>query len=432
MSQFFKDFDEENLQSQSKKQPIKIKSDSDELEGEERITNKDKKLQELQEEIFQLEETYNNRDIEQFIKNIKKYKLILKDQMPTFLYNFFNVALSKIKSAGTKNKIKKLLASHEKLKEESVEIQTNVAGLERIVVKEDEEEKLNELIISMSRKLSYVDLVRELLILKNSKTANNEKCKICLTLLNLHIKNKSLEFEMIGDLIDEVLVYLKQSQKFMGVNFNTYFENNIEIYLNYMMLICDHEHQPQFKVYLEKTKWLNNEVVCRKELEFIFYNCNENILNDDKIYRILYLIRSKLYEDAYNYYKANEHLYEDYLRIKVELGILAFESKAFMFSFEILQKCYFSGQKEQENLLFILCIILEEEVLESDFFDIFIDNLSILEDNIFMLKMNQVKGEIFRAYYMFKNEDYLSADRILEEVRPGFHLCKVMKKPISI
>lgn len=431
MSQFFKNFEEDNISNQPKKAPVKPVQESDE-EEEEKISNKEKRLNELQEEVFRIEETCDSREVEAFLKNIKKYKTVIKDGLPLFLVSFLKLALESQKMPqGTKNKIKKFLSTNAAQKVEPVAVQANNIVVDDQNDEEKEEISLNNTILDLSKRLAYEELVHEFENLRDLKTKANERAKICLSLLNLHMKNKCGDFNKVASLLDEILDCVKDEVQFMEINFKRYFQKNIDVYLDYLISISRAINHDALKGYFKKTKYLNNELVERKELEFKFYVLNENVETDDKIYHLLYLIRRKTYQNAYNYYTANKGTYRNCLKIKVELGLLAFESCDFLVAFNILQQCYLEGFRDNENILFILCIILENEVVDMEFFDIFIDNIRIIEDNVFMLKTNTIKSEIFRAYYLLKNEDYVNADKILSEIAPGVNFSQIFKSVCS-
>lgn len=410
MSEFFKNYDTEEEQ----KKPTKVFQESSE-EEEDKTPNKEKKTQELQEEVNKLK-NYNNKNIDNLLKNMKKYKNAIKDGLPAFLTSFFEKILADKKiSQNIKNKIKKFIGQYEQeIEAEVVEIQE-----EREVIETIDNEKIendfNNMIIEICMNKDLKIQEEKLMDLYNKRSIENEKCKVALSLLNLYFKMRIDDFMKIKRIFDDICIYIKNDARFMGISFKEIITNNIELYFNNIFQILKKEFYNDFNDLLRNIKFIDEKKVYKKELEFNYFYLNNTVETEDEMFKLLFLIRKNEYKEAEKYYESIDNSKID-IRILNELGLLAFKNDNYLFSFKLLEKCYFAGCKENQKILFALCVLIEEQIVNEKFYDVFIENIRILENNKFLYETEDTLAEIYRSYYFLNNYDYETSSQILERV----------------
>ncbi|KAM0686776.1 hypothetical protein COBT_001994 [Conglomerata obtusa] len=413
------------------------------------------KMEELEEEVANL--TITPKNIDNIIKNLKQHhKTFNKNGLPDFVIAFLQSGSEKGNSK-VKSHISKFMGTYNAAdisNGKNFDNDDKATGEAQFKIKEDEkkqtnekqrkffnEEKLNNAIIKITTKEEFKNQEKNFILLLEKSEEINEKAKILLTLLTFYLKKKYF-FSKAVDTIRKLVNIIKDCEDliFLEIDIKKVVVNNIDNYLGYLFPFIDADNAEEFKCLLDEIIFINTEKIFKKQLIFEFFVLNQNSKNKDEIFKLLYLIRNNEYEKAMEYYNKQINLFDkvkpyenkfdsNYVKLEIlnELGNFSFVNMNYKFAFEILQLCYFNKAQKNENILYILTIILEDEICDEKFYDVFYENLRCLEQNIFLMKSNNKKEEIFRAFYYLCNYDYESCCDILENVEPNINLRNMFK-----
>lgn len=114
-----------------------------------------------------------------------------------------------------------------------------------------------------------------------------------------------------------------------------------------------------------------------------------------------------------------------------ELGHRAIQERDFNSAISLLEISYYNktiwSNPATENILHILCICFEERMRKRKFFEVFRRNLFQIGDNLLLLKSQDVKMEIARAFIFLQLGNYPAAEKILNSVLPGFECENILR-----
>ncbi|TBU15979.1 hypothetical protein CWI38_0038p0060 [Hamiltosporidium tvaerminnensis] len=439
MSQFFKDFDDEEINEKSKKITKKAFFDEDSSEEKDKISKKEKKKNELQLLVISAEEDFSVKQAENIVKTFKKNSNIFKNDIPRFLKRFFLQIIEEKKStASLKRQVNEILKKYEKedtIKEDEVvkteEKRTEVFENKLLVILEIE---------------NYKTKIETLFELSKSKNLqDSELAKIYMSLLgifNNEIANtKSENTPKKKELLKEIFIvmnflleiFFKHDTLFYeNIDLKKLFTENLNFYIVKIFDIIDESYFDACRDLLKKTESISLEISKSKSLEFSFFYDNKIIENEIFPFNILYLLRINEYEKSKSLYLESEYIKTPaYFKVISELGIMAFYKQDFIFSFKLLQECYFEANFHNlENYLLIMCVIHEEKVINEIFFNIFLEKIRLLENNKLILKAYDSKLEIFRAYLFLYNFDYKKSYEILKKIEPRLECYDVLKNRV--
>lgn len=472
MSEFF------NFESTSPKSKKKTFIEESSSEDEPKKSNQLKKQENLRSEIFSIDPK-NSAQIEKFLKNIKKYKSVLKDGLPKYMLNFLNKCLE-FSNKGLKTKINRVIETYQienKFEEKIVKVESKSLDLIEEILKNDDMEGLNRLYENGDKKLKlkvcfvklgilnrwinggmrvdcddFIDILDDVLRLlsdnNNIEIKEYLSKKECLKKDTENMSNKEslMDNSFDGNEDDYILKYKNQ------------FKENINFYLKQIFKIIKPEYYPKFDNLLKNLEEFNFDIKL-KTLEFKFYYKNEIEYNTDTNYKLLYFIRSNDYKSSKEYYLNLYHSITD-LRILNELGNFALKCFDFKFSFDIFEyisqnisddplmgnkpgydnKLLMANRLSYDNKInastdnsftcnnkliidsneifykkLALCVILDSDIKNYDFFkNVFIVKVKKF-DNEFLLKSVDLENEIIRAYYLFKRKRIREASNILHK-----------------
>ncbi|KAM0676207.1 hypothetical protein GVAV_000170 [Gurleya vavrai] len=433
MSEFFENF---NSSIEPKKTAQK--------QNQKPKAEKKDKIQELEDDLSNMQITPKSIDI--LLKNLKQHhKIFKKNGIPEFLELFLKKA-SVEGNSKIKGQIKKFLDLYANKEEEDNEVfidnikndsETSIGSKIEISI----EKKLDDAITKIITKEDIKNQEEKILDLLENYDQPNEKAKIYLTLLTFYGKKKWF-FEKAVCTLEKLSEILRNNEEviFLDFDIKKIVKSNIDNYLSNLLPLLNSERNEVFCKLLDNVLFLNEEKVKQKQLIFTFLIENKNIETDDEIFKLLFLIRNHKYLDAMKYFnskpflinfdKKYDNLYDKnyvILQILNEFGLLAFQEKDFLFAFKLLQNVYFNKITDNENILFILCILLENKIVDERFYEVFCDNLHCIDDNLCLKRSFSVKEEIFRAFYLFSNYDYEACHDILIDIVPDLDCKKILE-----
>ncbi|EJW04287.1 hypothetical protein EDEG_01443 [Edhazardia aedis USNM 41457] len=450
MSEFFENINSlEQKVKDKKKQRVIIEEESDD-----KTPNKIKKRNELHEEVLKIDDELgsnfeninvpkNVKEVEELLKLVpKKYKGVIKSGIPLFLFNFLNKISGNKKTQNTlKNKIKGFLQKYPKEEEKKDEEETNQEKIdekkEKVVVTETESarnERLNKTILKLLTK-NYgkkIDDVQALL--KDFKT-DKEVLKIYITLCSLRIHEKGWKsYENLSKLLLDISKILRthidneDALVFCDVDLKHTVEINLKNYLEYLVEVVEEKEYKNFEHLLENLFFIQPEMVAKINMFFVYFLKKESTETQNELYRLVYMLRSTEfdYQTAKNYFLKHSDLYDLNNKYAIyivhEMGVAAYRNGDNFFAFMVLQDCYFNSNTKKaekdlsERCLLVLTIILEETIVDEPFYDVFINNISVLESNQNLIKSTtNYKSEIFRAYFYLESFCYDECFNILKE-----------------
>ncbi|TBU12775.1 hypothetical protein CWI38_0634p0030 [Hamiltosporidium tvaerminnensis] len=439
MSQFFKDFDDEEINEKSKKITKKAFFDEDSSEEKDKISKKEKKKNELQLLVISAEEDFSVKQAENIVKTFKKNSNIFKNDIPRFLKRFFLQIIEEKKStASLKRQVNEILKKYEKedtIKEDEV-----------VKTEEKRTEVFENKLLAILEIENYKTKIETLFELSKSKNLqDSELAKIYMSLLgifNNEIANtKSENTPKKKELLKEIFIvmnflleiFFKHDTLFYeNIDLKKLFTENLNFYIVKIFDIIDESYFDSCRDLLKKTESISLEISKSKSLEFSFFYDNKIIENEIFPFNILYLLRINEYEKSKSLYLESEYIKTPtYFKVISELGIMAFYKQDFIFSFKLLQECYFEANFHNlENYLLIMCVIHEEKVINEIFFNIFLEKIRLLENNKLILKAYDSKLEIFRAYLFLYNFDYKKSYEILKKIEPRLECYDVLKNRV--
>jgi hypothetical protein len=418
MSQFLRELEEREFKEQKKK--TRVIPEEVMAEEETKSSNKEKKLAELHLEVLSLEDDFSLKKAEALIKNLKKYNAVLKAGLPSFLSKGFDKIVENKKcSSSLRAKINKV---KEKYKEEETPLGEETTGKpEKVVCFSDH---LNSALLSDDKEGSLATLME-------SRTDESEIAKIYFTLLGIRLKDLGpSRFDKLLDTLKGIgdLVGCGASLVYEGVDLRKNFIDNLGLYLDKLLSVMGDDKRDAYLDLLEYLNQVEGGIAETKYLEFKYFIEKVNVKTENKVFRLLYLVREDEYLACKEHYLENRVNYP--VNILKEFGLRGFKCKDYLFCFKVLSDCYFSGESDLENTLSIVCVIIENEIKQEKFYSLFIEWLRCMEKNCMLLRSGNKKNEIFRAFYFLKKYDYSKCASILNGLEPGLECEDILRKSV--
>lgn len=411
MSKFFQSLDEE-------KQEIKRKTTEILEKSEEKLSKRDKKLKELAERVEETRATGKNfeKQFKKLINDLKKYSSYFENnEVPEFLVEFFNderVKASKpMNSAAigflSQYAVQEVQTREVKTSGEKKIIKKEEKDLESILKVEDDNQKEKELCRLLGR-TSDPDRKSEILaalfpVYSRMKDAR----KMVEVLKNLDFSRDNSHTKSIAEKID---IYL-------GKIFN---------------ILMDSGDEEACKDYSSLLSLLENRdvptsAVRDRLLEFESLKLGKIVDSDDPLFRLLYLVRSNLWKEAFGHYEVHLQLFEDLnargfshlislVLVLIEFSRLAVSNGEYELAFKIYLKCHNTGRVDLRLQLYALCIILSDKLVADPFFQEFIDLFKRFDANYLCLPSRDLFIELCRAFYYLNILDFPAAAVIIETV----------------
>ncbi|WUR05207.1 uncharacterized protein VNE69_12192 [Vairimorpha necatrix] len=385
MSRFFNDLEEE-------KKEIKKKFTTPQKQVE-KLSKKDKLQMEFETRVNEL--IKNPKNIKKFISDLKKYE---KLDIPQYIEEF--LLSSKVYQKNNKNLIDNFLKKNIETNDQEEEIQ-----IINTVINEIDEDTIYENMLKIKDKQERIKKMTESL-----EEIKSKEIKINLLIHILSVYTKDKDTEKIYDIFIKILDFHK-NQKVKNL-----LDNNLNFYLDLF-------RGEDYKNILEKIKIINPDIYKRRCLEIDFIN-NKFIETDQPDFNIIFLIKNNRLEDSLEIFKSlnlsgshdeifrnNINKYADYL----------FNNKKYYESYQ----CYIFLYKQEEShnikiILYTLCVILNKEIQEDDFFKKFLVDFKRFGLNTFVLKSQDKIFEIFRSFYLLHCYDSEEAYNILHNINKDF------------
>ncbi|KAG0435316.1 hypothetical protein DMUE_4777 [Dictyocoela muelleri] len=395
MSEFF------NFQEETEKKKISKFIAEESSDDEIKMTNKDKKLEELRKQVLEMKPS----ELESFVKNIKKYKNLFKQGLPSFLLKFFeeNMKNRDKCNKALATKIKRVIEQYKVVDEGEVKV------IEKTERKVDFHEKLNQLMKGKGV-ISNLDKLY-------SESGCLEKIRIDFVKIGIFnqeiIQKKFKNYDLYANLIRDISKLINGPEdpsegELKSLNEN--FKKNLSFFLEKLMSILDVENFSDFDSLLEE---LNNSgyETGREKLEFYYFYKNELLETEDKEYKILFFVRNGDYDFAKRHYSEKDLSNCDIdERILYEMGVLAYKSSDLIFAFDIFERI-----KNKDTTLFklSLCAILGPVLKSRNFFQkVFLQKIKTFE-NKYLLPSVYVENEIIRLFFLIRRQRIRESSEIL-------------------
>ncbi|KAH9385729.1 uncharacterized protein NEMAJ01_0625 [Nematocida major] len=114
-----------------------------------------------------------------------------------------------------------------------------------------------------------------------------------------------------------------------------------------------------------------------------------------------------------------------FYKMAEELGMRAFAERDFASAMDLLETVYYNktiwSSPQTEQILEVLCLCFEKKMKEKKFFDVFKKSLLQIGDNLLLLRSQNPKMEIARAFTFLRLGDYMGAHAIVASLLPNFN-----------
>ncbi|KAI5172305.1 hypothetical protein NEFER03_1419 [Nematocida sp. LUAm3] len=429
MSKFFADLGEE----ETKKIQRKISRDEEESEEEKQVvSNKDKKLEEIRE--LTLCSLKKPKEIETFFKSLAKYNgIFLKEGLPVFLLDFLNSVDEKKAPSVFKQRKSKFL---EKYKQEELCLEV-----------EKEEKKKSTRAQEINDILLVEDAERKEYLLREIESSSLSKCEAHR--VNMYLLGCLVEKEMKYT-YNEVVDRLCREEE----------TNQIE---ENLLPPRAHRYVRRMLMHIQKTardkgtytEELNGLIKVSEKLkkitdtpekavyEVLFFLKRTEKESPYKDIELLRKIRSLPYAEALELYReeaeeiGEEATTENIFKSKTaeELGERAFMERDFETAISLLEKAYFSrniwSDARTDHILSVLSLCFERTMREKRYFEHFKREVMGVGKNLLLLRTEDPKEEIHRAFILLRLGEYLKCEEIIKGIFPFFE-CKGLLRTRSL
>lgn len=424
MSQFFSDVDAPV--NESRKKVAQQRESSDEGQGE-GMNKKEARIQALRLEMLQAEESLNNKSVDKTLRSLQKNAKFVDKDLP-FVRKFFErVAESKKVSQAIKDRCVVFAA---KLYDEGKVVQ-NVNVKKRVSVREE-----LDAIVSLRDTDEKCRRINDLL---ENCASNPETFEILKTKLFILVnKGDRRHIDTVYSTVLDVCALYDSTASLVldGTDLKKLFVQQIKTYLNMILLTITEDEKSMFMKIANAFRKYDESTVNRKVLDFKYFVLHESVSVDDKDFKLLYLVRNEVHDQALRYFEDNE----EYLLAADEkpvleachvLGLWCFRSKHFMSAFKALQRCHYYGHGNYETKLLVLCCLLNHDVREERFFKYFLEQLAVLEKNALQLESGVPKNEIMRAFFFLMCHDNVSCEGILTRIEPELDCHDILQEIVA-
>lgn len=403
MSRFFSSVEDER--QEGKKTAVREKT----YDKTEKQNKKEKRLQELQCKVMELEEETNQKVFEKQLKrmfvDIKKTESSFEGQVPGFLRKF--LTSPRVYNKTHKDAVDTLLSRYEErhetgsVGEESRVEEKITRDLDRIVVIRDPEQRKSELVM-----------------FKNSVGDVAMKAKALMTLLSMYMKARDVSSVMkaMGELIccfeDSSTQAIKET-----------FIENINFYVETIYEEIDPSMFEMYKELLAKLLPIVGAPAEDRLLQLRFFKLNQTPETDNPLFRLVYINRTQPYADSKRYYGSmRESIGNGTMDMEVlrEFGISAFRNGDFETSFETLSVCCGRILHESSIEMRLLCVILNDRIRENPIYKRFLESFRSFGRNRFCLASGDEMFEIYRSFYLLNMYDKTGASDIVRRHCKGF------------
>ncbi|KAI5189881.1 hypothetical protein NEMIN01_0744 [Nematocida minor] len=457
MSKFFDELEDAPQKKVSSAIAARLDFDNESEEDKPAVSNKEKK----DEEIAKIcnETTFKKaKDVEQFFKKLTKYSAhFTKKGLPQILLDFIaEVEEKKDTPAIFKQKKSKFLEKYQ---------ETEVV-LNLVEEKKEKRKYLEE--ITKTYLIENLEKRRETLleIEKIEDLSETEKHRI-----NLYLISCMLEENVQGyysDIISRMkressLIHTKEEEDLLKTRIGKY----VRKLLKHMQILdrnktaWDAEYLDLVEIaeslkdittvpeegVLEIDLFLRENADVKSELQKKEEEPDKNsALHKHEHFSMVKKLRSLPFTEALALYRAMETEKQDqeeeghsvnvcFFRATEELGHRAFAERDFNTAMDLLELAYSNktiwSSAETEVILEIFCLCFEKKMKERKFFEVFKKNLLPIGDNLLLLKSQDPKMEIARAFILLRLGDYKEAQTIITSIVPGFD-CETLLRARAI
>lgn len=396
MSRFFESIDEEK--SETKRAVVREKV----YDAEEKVSKKEKRLNELQCRVMELEEEENQKLFDKQLKKmfveIRKAENCFENGVPAFLKRF--LTSSRVTKAH-RDAVDELLSRHE-TKSRDVVVETSKKDEERVC------RDLDKILVIKNPEQRRRDLVAY----KNETDNVLLKTRALMTLLSIHMKSENSI--SIMKTIDELAGCLDRDASTEGMR-QTFLEN-LDFYLETVYERVDSSNAEMYRALLEKLRPLG-ECVGRRLLQLSFFKLGLAPETDDVLFRMVWMSRTRPYEETKEYYlQVRNRVGSSRMELEAlqEVGLLAFRHGDFETSFEALSAC---SEKIPEHgvEMRLLCVILNDRIRDNAIYRRFLEDFRDLGRNRFCLPSGNDTFEIYRSFYLLNMYDQAGAGVIIRK-----------------
>lgn len=403
MSRFFASTEDEREEGRRPAVREKVYTTAD------KQNKKEKRLNELQHRVMELEEEDNqklfDKQLKKLFADVRKAENCFGDGIPAFLKRF--LTSPRVYGGTHRHAIDELLLRYEPRVDEPAfednkkDEEAVCKDLENILVIKDVTQRRNEL-----------------LTFKDSVDNNTMKVKALMTLLSIY--TKSSDGRSMMKTIDELVDCFEMGGD-VGMMKKTFMEN-IDFYLG----VVYEDPGLNLQMYgelLDKLSSIGRHVVERRLLQVKFFKLNQTPKTEHLLFKLIYICRTFSYDEARRYYgKIKEDIGRGKMDLEIlqEFGLHAFSNGDFEKSFEALSISSRNLQEEVDLKIKLLCVILNDKVRASSIYKEFLESFRNFGKNKFCFPSGNDVLEIYRSFYLLNMYDSRGAGNIIRRYCGNF------------